>query len=239
MSAAEIPHDDVASATPRSRFLPQTAAQATLGIVVLMFLAGTVGMLIGVRLGGDAPAAGSVDVGFLFDMSAHHQQAVILAEIELTNGQDPTMQGFAREIMRAQSYEIGLMAMRLGTWDHDPAERPDEAMAWMGMATAPDAMPGTATAAQLRALQAAHGPEADALFVALMTAHHEGGVEMAEYAATHAKDTWVRDTAARMAAIQRQEILEMGRARVRAGLPDRSSGTGSTTTMPGMPGHTA
>jgi uncharacterized protein (DUF305 family) len=41
-------------------------------------------------------------------------------------------------------------------------------------------MPGLATSAQLAELRAATGVEAEKLFLTLMIAHHQGGLEMAE-----------------------------------------------------------
>ncbi len=209
-----------------SRLLPATRAQTAIGLLALMFLAGSFGYFIGVRNAGVAsPPEGSADIGFLYDMSAHHQQAVKLSMIELANGSDPSVQVFAREIIRSQSYEIGLMQMRLGNWGFDPAERPQEPMAWMGMSLpTTDSMPGMADDSELQALREASGATVDALFLALMSDHHAGGVAMAQAAADSASDEWVVDTAGRMASIQASEIVEMNFAREAAGLTARPPG---------------
>lgn len=206
------------------RTLPATPAQYVVGVAALMFLAGAIGYVIGVR-DGDAPAANTADVGFLYDMTAHHEQAVTLSMLELTNGSDPSVQAFAREIIRSQAYEMGLMRMRLGMWGYDPAAPVQQPMAWMGM-TVPstDTMPGMADAAELDALRNAEGADADALFLALMSDHHAGGVAMAQAAASRAGDAWVVDTAQRMARIQASEIAEMEFARQTAGLPETPAG---------------
>ena len=192
-----------------------------IGILALMFLGGSIGYLVGVRstAATTTRARDSADVGFLYDMIAHHEQALVLASIELTNGDDPVAQLFAREILRSQSREIGLMEMRLGTFGHDPADRPAAAMGWMGMTTTHATMPGMASEAELDALRAATGPDADALFYALMIDHHRGGVAMAGHAAQRASHDWVAGTAAAMASIQRDEIAQMTHARDEAGLP--------------------
>ena len=52
-----------------------------------------------------------------------------------------------------------------------------------------------ATEAQLDQLGQASGAEADQLFVQLMTAHHQGGIHMADYAEQHADESQVRDLA--------------------------------------------
>ena len=53
------------------------------------------------------------------------------------------------------------------------------------------------------------------MFLDLMTVHHRGGVEMAEYAAAHAADPKVRALAARMASQQSSEIEEYAQYRTK------------------------
>ena len=64
--------------------------------------------------------------------------------------------------------------------DAPEAAETDEAMAWMGMPTPVDQMPGMATEAQLEELAASSGAAADELFVELMAAHHAAASHMAE-----------------------------------------------------------
>ena len=208
--------------------LPRGPLQSVIGVLALMFLAGSVGYLVGIDHGtDDHPSRDSADVGFLYDMIAHHEQALVLASIELTNGDDPTAQLLAREILRSQAREIGLMEMRLGTFGHDPSDRPTSAMVWMGMSATPATMPGMASEAELDALRSASGRDADALFYALMIDHHRGGVAMAEEAAQQAGHAWVAGTAETMASIQRDEIIQMTHARDEAGLAADPAGFGA------------
>ena len=58
-----------------------------------------------------------------------------------------------------------------------------QAMAWMGHAMDSSEMPGMATEEQLDELASAEGAAADELFVELMSAHHQGGIDMATEAA--------------------------------------------------------
>ena len=60
---------------------------AVLALVVVL-VAGVVGWGIGNR-GGSDPAKDSVDVGFFYDMTAHHQQALTMALDYLRNGTIP------------------------------------------------------------------------------------------------------------------------------------------------------
>ncbi len=172
------------------------------------------GMLVGVkRADPAAPSATSVDVGFLQDMASHHEQAIQMSLLEIRFGTDETARSFATEIHYQQAYEIGAMEKQLDEWGYSRQGRLPKAMAWMGHeAMAPNAMPGMATKPEFDALGRARGNDADALFIRLMQDHHRGGVAMADYAAKHAEDQWVRDIAARMARIQRLEINEMDQA---------------------------
>jgi uncharacterized protein (DUF305 family) len=84
-------------------------------------------------------------------------------------------------------------------------------MAWMGMPTTHDAMPGMATDEQLAELRASSGAAADDLFVELMVAHHEAGVHMAEVAAEDAELAKVRSFARSIVSGQQGEIEELHR----------------------------
>ena len=104
---------------------------AVLGAALLFF-----GFAVATFVGRDRPpAADSVDVGFYQDMISHHDQALRMASLELTNGSDPVVRGFAQEVITFQSYELGVMERTLAEWDQSRADRSDTAMAWMGMPT--------------------------------------------------------------------------------------------------------
>src|SRR5438067_1866838 len=74
-----------------------------------------------------------------------------------------------------------------------------ETMGWMGMHTPLRAMPGMATDDQLKQLEDARGVDSDKLFLTLMTAHHLGGIPMAEYEAGHGVNPRIRRMANGMA----------------------------------------
>jgi len=177
------------------------------------FLAGAVGYAVGVRQ--QRTPSNAVDVGFLVDMSDHHDQAVTMALTVYNRTTDPTIRGFAQDVLVFQRSELGRMAAYLE--DHD-AVRPDydpdrPAMAWMGMPMAASRMTGMASEDQLTALAEATGRELDLMFLDLMTVHHRGGIEMADYAAVHAADPRVRTLATRIARQQTSEIEEYAQYR--------------------------
>ena len=190
-----------------------TRVQRVALVVAVCFLVGVVGWMVG--RGRDAPA-GSASVGFLFDMISHHEQAIAMSQIEMFDGEVRDVQVFADEIVRFQSYEIGLMEGHLARLGHTRYEVPDEAMGWMGEPVARDSMPGLASEAEMDVLREADAP--DAAFITLMIDHHAGGVAMAEAAAREAGDGAVRELAERMARVQRAEIGELLQAAKRAGL---------------------
>lgn len=172
--------------------------------VALLWLGGVLGFSL-IALFGD-PGEDSADVGYLQDMITHHEQALAMAQYELTNGERSEVQVFAREILRQQSYEIGMMEAKLKEWGYRREDRPPTAMAWMGMGMPVESMPGLATEDQMDALRNATGREADRLFFELMAAHHRGGADMGRAGAERATDDWVQDLADRQA---RNQIIEI------------------------------
>jgi uncharacterized protein (DUF305 family) len=121
------------------------------------------------------------EIGFVQDMTGHHQQALIMVE-RLATDVDPTVRRLADQIADAQRLEIGMM---LG-WLRLAAATPTNPhpMSWMPSghhAAAPSTtMPGMATRADLDALAQARGADAEMMFLRLMYRHHQGGVAMAQ-----------------------------------------------------------
>ncbi len=197
--------------------------------VALLFLAGVTGWTLRAP---SRPGPGSVDVGFAQDMISHHDQAVEMAIAELQTGTEPLARHFAQEIVLSQRYEIGVLTAWLQEWGQDRADRPETAMEWMskeahsqhdmsGMSGQPvtaETMPGMASPEDMVALGASTGRNTDGLFLRLMKAHHDGGIPMAQDAATNAKTDKVRVLATRIAKYQRTEVAEMAQAQQRLGL---------------------
>jgi len=206
-----------------ARYLPATRRGWVLSVIAMLYVAGTIGYVIGARDIG-RPASDSVDVQFLQDMVSHHEQAIELSNVVLVNGVDAGVKSFAREILTFQAYEIGIMEGKLAEWGRSPQDRGETAMAWMDLPVPVDQMPGMASEDEMRLLGQAEGAGVDALFVPLMQDHHRGGVHMADYAAEAASDPAVRALAARMARNQRIEIGELDAARQRAGLDPTPDG---------------
>lgn len=203
----------------RRRWLPSwppSLPQAVILIVALCLIAGVAGWRLAQA---DHPGRGSVDVGFLEDMQTHHLQALELGYAYLEHGTDPTLQHIAHDIITDQGIEVGQMRAVLSEWGFRSAPDPEgTAMAWMHEPSPAQQMPGMATPADLDRLRAAQGLEADDLFSQLMIRHHDGGIHMADFAATGAETSNIRNFARGMAAGQRSEIGEINRVRERLGL---------------------
>ncbi|WP_225798840.1 DUF305 domain-containing protein [Streptomyces sp. NK15101] len=133
------------------------------------------------------PVSSSADAGFARDMSVHHQQAVEMSFIVRDRTKDEEVRRLAYDIANTQANQRGMMLGWLDLWGLPKNVSGVEPMAWMGMGVSADAesldgalMPGMATDAQLDELRGASGREAEVLYLKLMTAHHRGGVHMAE-----------------------------------------------------------
>lgn len=177
-------------------------------LVATALVAGMIGWLIADATG--EPSANEVDIGFLQDMREHHEQAVAMSFIFLElDDTHPGLREVSRSIAFGQGIDIGRMIQLLRGFGASEINEGDTSMTWMGMSSAVGSMPGMATQEQLDALAASSGERADRLFVGLMSAHHLGGVEMAEYAASNAHDPEVRAMAASMAAAQLAEVNEL------------------------------
>jgi uncharacterized protein (DUF305 family) len=190
--------------------------QALFGAVAFVLVGAA--LVVGVKRFQADPGPSAVDVGFLQDMVDHHDQAVQMAVIELSNGSSSIPRAFAGDVIASQRYEIGLMDARLEDWGRGRGSPTRAVMGWMGPPVAHQLMPGLATQTSLDALAKAAGSEADALFFRLMIEHHKGGIEMAAFASTHASDARVRTLAQRIVQTQSLEIGEMQAAKSQLGL---------------------
>jgi uncharacterized protein (DUF305 family) len=179
-------------------------------VVAAALLAGMVGWMIGDS--NSELAHSEVDTGFLQDMREHHEQAVYMSFVyRALPDIDPGLSTVAASIVIGQNQDIGRMVQMLRMFGEPEANEGDTAMAWMGMPVDRSQMPGMASESDLDELATLSGREADERFVQLMTAHHEGGIHMAEYASGNAENDEVRAMAASMMSSQGDEIAEMQR----------------------------
>ena len=128
----------------------------------------------------------------------------------------------AFDISATQTNQVGRMQGWLTLWGLPISG--GEVMSWMGGAHGGHStsmagmdmgsdvlMPGMATEEELANLRALSGPAFDVEFLRLMIRHHQGGKNMAEYAAAHAQVGAVRDLARTIAEAQTAEVTTMER----------------------------
>ncbi|MFC9894966.1 DUF305 domain-containing protein [Nocardia sp. NPDC127579] len=161
------------------------------------------------------PVLDSVEVGFAQDMTAHHQQALLMVQ-RLDPGANASVRRLAQQLADTQRLEIGTMLGWLRLAEASPM--PSRPMSWMRTTStaahqhsvttsvAPDTMPGMATTTELDALAAARGRDADILFLQLMIRHHQGGISMAQAADALLASGPVKETARAMFQAQSQEL---------------------------------
>ncbi|MGY1821089.1 DUF305 domain-containing protein [Geodermatophilus sp. SYSU D00079] len=206
-----------AGPAPRGRGL-RTALLALIA-VGLVLLGGGAAVALGIGRG-DAPAtptADSVDAGFSRDMARHHLQGVEMANLALERSTDPEVRQLAFDISATQTNQVGRMQGWLSLWGLPPSG--GETMAWMDDPAMGHGdhgadgglMPGMATEEELTELRGLSGTAFDVQFLRLMTRHHQGGEEMAQYTAEHATVPAVATLGRSIAETQAAEVTTMTR----------------------------
>ncbi|GAB3039105.1 DUF305 domain-containing protein [Parafrigoribacterium mesophilum] len=167
------------------------------------------------------PDTFSAEAGFARDMQTHHLQAVELSMIIRDATDDQEIRSLAYDIATAQSQQSGQMHGWLNVWGL-PQAAPEPSMTWitrpapggsghshgaLGSGHVPGArMPGLATDDQLAQLRSLTGVEAEKLFLQLMIAHHNGGIEMAEAVLDRTTNKTVSSLARGMVKAQQSEV---------------------------------
>ena len=199
---------------------PARAVRTALLAVIavgLMVLGGGLAVVLGIgRDDGTAtPTADSVAAGFSRDMATHHLQGVEMANVALERSEDPEVRQLAFDISSTQTNQAGRMQGWLSLWGIPPTG--GEAMAWLAgdgghghTMTDDGLMPGMASEDELAELRSLSGTDFDVEFLRLMIRHHQGGLEMAQYAAQHAEVPAVARLARTIAETQTAETTTMG-----------------------------
>lgn len=165
----------------------------------------------------DEPNA--ADIGFLDDMTKHHQQAISMSFAYFHNGTAPQLPTTATEIIESQSGDLRFIRTERAKWDNRESAADGKVMAWMGHAMDLDQMPGYASNEDIAKLDTLQGRELDDLFTTLMIRHHFGGLEMAKAASEKVNISGVRALADAIIVSQTREIGELNQWRASANLP--------------------
>ncbi|MEO8528456.1 MAG: DUF305 domain-containing protein [Pseudolysinimonas sp.] len=192
-------------------------------LVVLGLLLAGGGFLAGRAVAPAAitPTTDSAAAGFLRDMQVHHAQAVEMSLLVRDRTDDEAVRQLAYDIAVSQATQSGQMYGLLEAWNL-PQASPAPAMTWALLPatdgsesghhvdpTAPSGMPGMATADQIAELTAASGDDAVRLFLTLMIAHHQGGVDMADDVLARTDNSQVVSLATGIQRAQKAEIVAM------------------------------
>jgi uncharacterized protein (DUF305 family) len=218
MTMTELPQapadaEDQAAA-PDRRGRPLRVVLMAVIAVGLVLLGGGLAVALGIGRT-DTPTADSVAAGFARDMGRHHLQGVEMANMVADRSEDPEVRQIAFDISATQTNQAGRMQGWLALWG--VPQSGGDAMAWMSgdgehghdMVTDGGLMPGMATEEELANLRDLRGTAFDVEFLRLMIRHHQGGLEMAEYAADHSDVPAVRDLAQAIARAQTAETRTM------------------------------
>jgi uncharacterized protein (DUF305 family) len=123
---------------------------------------------------GGAPATAApndADVTFTQNMIPHHQQAIEMAELVDTHTTRQELRTLADRIAASQGQEVTLMQGWLQTWGKPATPQ--------GMDHGGMHMPGMMSETDMRQLMATRHQDFDLLFLDMMTAHHQGAIDMA------------------------------------------------------------
>ncbi|KAF0847327.1 DUF305 domain-containing protein [Nocardia caishijiensis] len=186
------------------------AAAALAVAVFLLVLGAALRPLVVPERATPAPVLSPTELGFVQDMTAHHQQAMLLVQ-RLDPAVDAGVLALAEQIADTQRVEIGTL---LG-WTQLAGAAPtaNTPMSWMTAhhhSTGPTVMPGLVTQAELDALTSARGSAAEVLFLRLMYHHHAGGITMARAVDALLTDGPVKQAARSMAQSQSREMGSLG-----------------------------
>ncbi|MGI6786124.1 MAG: DUF305 domain-containing protein [Gleimia sp.] len=139
-------------------------------------------------------------------MIPHHQQAVEMSEMLLAKEGIPAqVMEFAQGVIDAQGPEIDRMNAMLEAWGQQPITD----SGGMGTMGEMSGMSGMMSQEDMTALEEAQGTEAARLYLAQMTAHHEGAVDMARDEVTDGQNPHAITLAEQIINDQEAEIAQM------------------------------
>jgi uncharacterized protein (DUF305 family) len=161
-----------------------------------------------------AASASTADVSFAQLMIPHHQQAVQMADMAITNASSPEVKKLAEQIKAAQGPEISMMQSWLTGWgvgDHmegmDPSAPVNGDMGGMDMGGM--SASGMMTQQDMDKLSTATGSDFDRMWLQMMIAHHQGAVTMAQQVLDTTTNPDVQKLAQAVVDGQTQEIDTM------------------------------
>lgn len=179
--------------------------------VTTLAAAVSVALVLGACSGSDSPTSASsaehndADTEFAQMMIVHHEGAIEMADLAVSKAATEDVRALGERIAAAQGPEIETMSGWLEAWGE---EQPDEA-GHGGMDHGGMDMGGMDQEAAMDELEGLSGVEFDEQFLTLMTAHHEGAVEMSETEISEGANPDAIALAESIIDAQKAEIAEM------------------------------
>lgn len=163
---------------------------------------GTSGMMDQMKSDPDA-ASQPYDLQFIDSMTAHHQSAIEMAQLALSNTQNDKLRTFAQKIIDDQKKEIGQLTEWREKWfvGKPPAKN-------MDMPGMRDSM-GMMMPDEMKNLKAATGKDFDLMFLDMMIRHHDGAIAMAKDAPQRAERAEIKALAGQVIKAQESENKQM------------------------------
>lgn len=118
------------------------------------------------------------DVDFAQKMIMHHQQGIEMADILLTSSTNQDIRAMATGMRTQQIAAESQYKAWLDEWNETYTNLAD--FPQMDGHDMYPSYPGLVSATSLSKLKSAAGLDLDALFIALMTQHHDGGIQTSE-----------------------------------------------------------
>lgn len=145
------------------------------------------------------------DTEFAQMMIVHHQGAVEMARLAVSNAATEDVRALGERIAAAQGPEIDLMSGWLDAWGEDqPEEAEMSGMGHEGMD-----MDGLDQESAMAELSSLTGTAFDQRFLELMIEHHQGAIEMSETERGDGENPDATQLAGRIIDAQMAEITEM------------------------------
>ena len=145
--------------------------------------------------------SGDADRDFVALMVPHHQDAIAMAEAELSYGQNAQLRRLAQEIIVTQQEEIAAMRLALASAAASPSTRSEDVSFF--------AKSDAAMARMMAAMRIRPSHDVDRDFVAMMVPHHQGAIDLAKAELSYGHNEPLRGLAQDIIATQEQQIVAM------------------------------
>jgi uncharacterized protein (DUF305 family) len=154
-------------------------------------------------------AHNAADITFAQQMIPHHQQAVAMAQLAADRAANDEVKQLATRIQGAQDPEITQMQSFLTAWGATAAAPTGDMGGMHDAGGTMSAMPGMLSDNQMSQLRQATGAPFDRAFLQMMTAHHQGAIQMAQTELADGQNPDAKALAQKIITAQQGEITQM------------------------------